>query len=85
MDVEAQHQNLITIAGEKGVRGKPILLSPRLDSEYSVPATTKFAYLSVYFLCNVGLTIYNKAVLGKVCCSPLLPIQIFGDQDVVDG
>jgi hypothetical protein len=24
------------------------------------------AYLSVYFLCNVFLTIYNKAVLGKV-------------------
>ncbi|KUJ12753.1 TPT-domain-containing protein [Mollisia scopiformis] len=67
-DMEAQHlirpleKTTQTTISEKG--GPPIL-SPRLDSEYSVPATTKFAYLSVYFLCNVGLTIYNKAVLGK--------------------
>ncbi|KAF8861985.1 TPT-domain-containing protein [Acephala macrosclerotiorum] len=62
VDIEAQHQHLLT-----GGKGKGIVspaLSPRIDSEYSVPATTKFAYLSVYFLCNVGLTIYNKAVLG---------------------
>lgn len=62
VDIEAQHQHLLT-----GGKGKGIVspaLSPRVDSEYSVPATTKFAYLSVYFLCNVGLTIYNKAVLG---------------------
>jgi hypothetical protein len=65
-DMEAQHQHLMASDREKG--GIPIL-SPRLDSEYSVPAATKFAYLSVYFLCNVGLTIYNKAVLGKVCFS----------------
>ena len=38
----------------------------RHDSEYQIPTTTKFAYLSIYFLCNVSLTIYNKAVLGKV-------------------
>jgi hypothetical protein len=35
-------------------------------SEYRVPTTTKFAYLGIYFLCNVSLTIYNKLVLGKV-------------------
>lgn len=66
LDVEAQRQHFVTIHREKGGSQIPIL-SPRLDSEYSVPAATKFAYLSVYFLCNVGLTIYNKAVLGKVC------------------
>jgi len=39
----------------------------RAESEYNVPTGTKVAYLSVYFLLNVLLTIYNKAVLGKVC------------------
>lgn len=38
----------------------------QFDPEYSIPTRTKLAYLSVYFLCNVLLTIYNKAVLGKV-------------------
>ncbi|KAE8448455.1 hypothetical protein EG329_009520 [Mollisiaceae sp. DMI_Dod_QoI] len=62
-DLEAQHQNLISITKNPKLTPGPIL-SPRLDSEYAVPAATKFGYLSVYFLCNVGLTIYNKAVLG---------------------
>lgn len=66
LDMEAQRQQFVTFHREKGESQIPII-SPRLDSEYSVPAATKFAYLSVYFLCNVGLTIYNKAVLGKVC------------------
>ncbi|TAQ83745.1 hypothetical protein B7494_g7931 [Chlorociboria aeruginascens] len=35
------------------------------NTEYSIPTSKKFAYLSVYFMCNVLLTIYNKAVLGK--------------------
>jgi hypothetical protein len=38
----------------------------RAESEYQVPMTTKLGYLGVYFLLNVSLTIYNKAVLGKV-------------------
>jgi len=37
-----------------------------VDSEYNTTTRTKFAYLGVYFLCNISLTIYNKAVLGKV-------------------
>jgi len=41
------------------------LLPARTESEYNVPARTKVAYLSIYFLLNVSLTIYNKAVLGK--------------------
>ncbi|CZR54534.1 related to glucose-6-phosphate/phosphate translocator [Phialocephala subalpina] len=63
LDIEAQHQHVLNV-GEKAKGSGSPLLSPRIDSEYIVPATTKFAYLSVYFLCNVGLTIYNKAVLG---------------------
>jgi len=38
----------------------------RVDTEYNVSTGRKFAYLSVYFMCNIALTIYNKAVLGKV-------------------
>lgn len=42
------------------------ILSAGTETEYRVPTRTKLAYLSVYFLLNVSLTIYNKAVLGKV-------------------
>jgi len=34
--------------------------------EYSIPAKRKLVYLTGYFLLNLGLTIYNKAVLGTV-------------------
>jgi hypothetical protein len=54
---------------KRGNLGSP---TPSIDSEYHVPAARKFAFLGVYFLCNVSLTIYNKAVLGKVFSS-LLP------------
>jgi hypothetical protein len=43
-----------------------LYLSTGTDTEYGIPTGTKLAYLSVYFLLNVTLTIYNKAVLGKV-------------------
>jgi hypothetical protein len=46
------------------------VLPTRAESEYNVPTGTKVAYLSVYFLLNVSLTIYNKAVLGKVSEPP---------------
>lgn len=46
----------------------PLFQAASIDSKYR-PTTTKFAYLAVYFLCNVSLTIYNKAVLGKVFTS----------------
>lgn len=39
-------------------------------AEYRIPTTTKYLYLSLYFALNLGLTIYNKAVLGKVCETP---------------
>jgi hypothetical protein len=46
------------------------LLPIRAELEYSVPVGIKAAYLSVYFLLNVSLTMYNKAVLGKVSERP---------------
>ena len=45
---------------------KPPTVKTTMDSEYSMSTTKKAAYLLVYFLCNVSLTIYNKLVLGKV-------------------
>lgn len=39
---------------------------PEVDHEYQVSARTKLLYLGVYFFFNLALTIYNKAVLGKV-------------------
>lgn len=35
-------------------------------AEYSVPSRTKYTYLGLYFGLNLGLTLFNKAVLGKV-------------------
>jgi hypothetical protein len=37
-----------------------------VDHEYEVSARTKLIYLGIYFFFNLALTIYNKAVLGKV-------------------
>ena len=37
-------------------------------AEYKVPARTKYTYLSLYFGLNLGLTLFNKAILGKVRC-----------------
>ena len=34
--------------------------------EYSIPTKTKSLYLGLYFALNLALTLYNKAVLGKV-------------------
>ena len=34
--------------------------------EYSIPTRTKYLYLALYFTLNLVLTLYNKAVLGKV-------------------
>lgn len=58
-----QTLDLETPAREK--TDAPLLLA-QTKSEYGVPTEKKLAYICVYFLLNVSLTIYNKAVLGKV-------------------
>jgi len=35
------------------------------DAGSSAQRRTKFKYLAVYFVCNVSLMLYNKAILGK--------------------
>lgn len=49
---------------EKGHLPPPAL---PVDDEYTVSTRKKLLALAGYFFCNVGLTIYNKAVLGSVC------------------
>ena len=44
--------------------------SGRSGAEYRVPARTKYLYLSLYFGLNLGLTLFNKAILGKVSKKP---------------
>lgn len=40
--------------------------SGKHGAEYRVDARTKYTYLGVYFGLNLGLTLFNKAILGKV-------------------
>jgi hypothetical protein len=39
---------------------------PQLAVEYRIPARRKLTYLGGYFLLNLSLTLYNKALLGNV-------------------
>lgn len=43
---------------------------PGTAAEYSVATRTKLLYLGGYFMLNLLLTIYNKAVLGGVRIRP---------------
>lgn len=58
-DVEAQ-----PILSAHG--GKEPQSPSSLAMEYRVPARTKLMYLGGYFLLNLSLTLYNKALLGNV-------------------
>lgn len=47
--------------------------------ERTVSTKKKFFALLGYFVCNVGLTLYNKAVLGKVrvaVCNDFFPLTL---------
>jgi len=43
------------------------------DGSASVPTWIKCKYLAIYFLFNLGLTLYNKAVMMQVCWGYLEP------------
>ena len=53
-DIEAQNRH---------VRTQSIA---SIAPEYQIPTNTKYLYLALYFGLNLTLTLYNKAVLGKV-------------------
>lgn len=57
-DVEAQQLPRSPTESESG--------SGKHAAEYRVPTRTKYMYLGVYFGLNLGLTLFNKAILGKV-------------------
>ena len=65
-EVEIEKEGLLpqgTQDVEKGHVPPPAL---PVGDEHSVSARKKLIALAGYFFCNVGLTIYNKAVLGPV-------------------
>ena len=41
--------------------------APAPEPEYETPATLKFVWIGAYFGFSMGLTIYNKFILGSVC------------------
>lgn len=45
------------------------LLSRNDVQEHTTSRSTTFIYLITYFLFNLTLTFYNKAVMGSVSCS----------------
>lgn len=49
---------------------------PPTNHEDTVSTRDKLVALGVYFLCNIGLTIYNKAILGSVMTTCLLTLSL---------
>lgn len=65
---DIERANLLTSDNDHDVEKTTTQVSsPPSDHrhEHTVPLQRKLLYLLGYFLCNVGLTIYNKAVLGS--------------------
>ena len=48
-------------------RQEPILPVNVVDGSVTVSNLTKFKYLAIYFAFNLGLTLYNKALMSQVC------------------
>lgn len=73
LDDEMSYQNLHKV---EDIEAQPILNQEFKDktavvpvaAEYTIPTQKKLIYLSVYFGLNLGLTLYNKALLGNVSC-----------------
>lgn len=59
IDTDIEAQPLLEISS--GERSPPLV-----DPEYRVSTSKKLAALAAYFSLNLGLTLYNKAVLGQV-------------------
>lgn len=72
-DVEQQIGELRVLEDDEKQIVPPTPTAP--EHEHTVPIRKKLVALLGYFLCNVGLTLYNKAVLGKVCQSRMLNLS----------
>ena len=80
---DGSNANPYTLHDEKyGAESEDIRTT--IPLEYNIPTGKKVIALAIYFLCNVGLTLYNKAVLGSVsplyvglsCRVPLLTFKL---------
>lgn len=58
-----------------------------VDGSADVSVATKLNYLMIYLVLNLGLTLYNKAVMIQVCATPGFqgPIDGFHDPCLVRG
>lgn len=72
-DVEQQIEEGRVLENDEKPTTLPTPAAP--EHEHTVPTRKKLVALLGYFLCNVGLTLYNKAVLGKVSHSPMLSLS----------
>jgi hypothetical protein len=64
---DTEQAGLLTEDVEKGQDSSLSPLTPH--HEDTVSTNKKLVYLAGYFLCNIGLTLYNKAILGSVSLS----------------
>lgn len=71
LDEEMSYQNLHKVEDiesqlflNQDFKDRPAALP--VAAEYTIPTQKKLIYLSVYFGLNLGLTLYNKALLGNV-------------------
>ncbi|TID13395.1 TPT-domain-containing protein [Venturia nashicola] len=70
LDDEMSYQNLHKV---EDIESQPVFdpefkekpIASPLAAEYTIPIQKKLIYLSVYFGLNLGLTLYNKALLGN--------------------
>lgn len=72
LEDDSEQKAFIATDVEKGQASEPALLqaSPQ-HHEDTVSTNKKLWYLAGYFICNIGLTLYNKAILGSVSHPPL--------------
>lgn len=69
------------------IESQPILQSPTKDPqspsslamEYRIPARKKLMYLGGYFMLNLSLTLYNKALLGNVSCEMRILVLVISN------
>ena len=62
--IDRQDTNITDLEAQSThANGEPVPL------EYVISTRTKYMYLAIYFSSNLSLTLYNKAILGKVCAA----------------
>lgn len=70
-DSDTDHAGLLAQDVEKGQDSSNSDMNPERPQHHedTVSTNKKLWYLLGYFICNIGLTLYNKAILGSVSLS----------------